>query len=98
MALEVQYKEQLLRFGDYVQVYDGTDILSKGTISHIPVLMLHIQGEIMNIITYKQLYRSQWVCMVTTQVINFDGSQIQPADLQVEFFTSFSEQPLQLTS
>jgi hypothetical protein len=70
----VNYKKSLeLAFGDYAEVFDGTDNTSR---SHtIPCIALHPcnnstgSWEYLNLLTGNRVHRSSWKRMVTTEVI-----------------------------
>lgn len=92
-GLKVHYKELELTFGDYEEVFNGTENTSKTRM--IPCITLYPCANatqtwwFMNIITQKRVCRSQMICMNTTQLIidkinNFDGNHtmIGSVDLQ----------------
>jgi hypothetical protein len=72
--MRINYKKELeLAFGDYVEVYDGTENTSKSR--SIPCIALYPccnatgSWEFMSLKTKTRVRRSQWNLMVTTQAI-----------------------------
>jgi hypothetical protein len=73
-GVKVNYKKELeLGFGDYAEVYDGTD--NTATSRSVPCIALYPchnstgSWEFMNLKTKKRIRRSQWTKMVTTENI-----------------------------
>lgn len=73
-GIKINYKKELeLAFGDYCEVYDGTDNTSASR--SIPCVALYPTNnstgswEFMNLTTKVRVRRSQWKLMVTTELI-----------------------------
>jgi len=73
-GIKVNYKKELtLAFGDYCEVYDGTDNTSASR--SIPCIALYPNNNstgswnFMNLQTKQRVRRSQWKLMVTTELI-----------------------------
>lgn len=93
-GLKVHYKELELTFGDYLEVFDGTDNTSKTRtipcIAIYPCANVTCSWLFLNLITKKRIRRSQWICVKTMQLVNdalnnFDGIQIsiESVDLKI---------------
>jgi hypothetical protein len=73
-GIKINYgKELALAFGDYVEVYDGTDNTSRPR--SIPCIALYPcanstgSWEFMNLLTKRKVRRSQWKLMMTNELI-----------------------------
>jgi hypothetical protein len=73
-GLRINYKKELsLAFGDYAEVYDGTDNTAKSR--SIPCIALYPCNNstgswvFLNLQTKQQVRRSQWQKMVTTKLV-----------------------------
>jgi hypothetical protein len=74
MGMRINYKKELeIAFGDYVEVYDGTDNRSKGRsvscIALYPCCNATGSWEFMSLESKTRVRRSQWKLMVTTQTV-----------------------------
>jgi hypothetical protein len=73
-GIKVNYKKELeLAFGDYVEVYDGTDNTSKARsvpcIALFPCANSTGSWEFMNLISKRRIRRSHWKLMKTSRLI-----------------------------